>query len=67
MRKVGFVMLFLGIIGVAVFGIQTLSNAENFSYLGIVIGRGVAGYMPLVLSALMLVAGLLTLKFIKGS
>jgi hypothetical protein len=60
-------MLFLGIIGVAVFGIQTLSNAENFSFFGIVIGRGVAGYMPFVLSALMLVAGLLTLKFIKPS
>lgn len=67
MRKAGFVMLFLGIVGVAVFGIQTLSHAKNFSFLGIMIGRDVAGDMPLILSALLLVAGILILKLIKPS
>jgi hypothetical protein len=65
MRKAGFVMLFLGIVGVAVFGIQTLSHAENFSFLGIMIGHDVTGDMPLIISALLLIAGMLMARFGK--
>jgi hypothetical protein len=67
MRKAGYVMLFLGIVGVAVFGIQVLSNPENLAFFGIVIGRGIVGYIPLLLSALMLIVAVVILKLVKPS
>ncbi|HZK09327.1 MAG TPA: hypothetical protein VFC92_14170 [Bacteroidales bacterium] len=65
MRKVGIIMIFLGIIGVAVFGIQTFTNARSFKFFGILLGHHLAGYIPIVLSALLLIAGLLVAKYSK--
>ncbi|WP_159520902.1 hypothetical protein [Sunxiuqinia indica] len=58
MKIVGTVLLILGIIGVVVFGIQAFNDSESFNVLGAEVAVSKANWTPLIVSALVLVAGI---------
>lgn len=58
MRTAGIIILVLGVIGTLVFGIQALSESEAISILGIEIGVSSANWTPVIISVVLLVAGL---------
>ncbi len=58
MRIVGIILLVLGIIGVIVFGIQAMNDSESFSILGADIAVSKADWTPLIISAVVLVIGI---------
>ena len=58
MRTTGIVLLILGIVGALVFGIQAIQETETFSFLGIDIGVSSANWTPVIISAVILVVGI---------
>ncbi|WP_321287123.1 transglycosylase [uncultured Sunxiuqinia sp.] len=58
MKIVGTVLLILGIIGVVVFGIQAFNDSESFNVLGAEVAVSKANWTPLIVSALVLLAGI---------
>jgi len=65
MRKVGIVLLILGIVGTLVFGIQAIQDSETFSFLGIDIGVSSANWTPVIISAVILVVGIVLMNLNK--
>jgi hypothetical protein len=63
MKTAGIVILILGIIGTLVFGVQALQQTETFSFLGIEIGVSSANWTPVIISAIVLVIGIVMLVF----
>jgi hypothetical protein len=59
MRTAGIVLLVLGLIGTVVFGIQALSNSESFNVLGMEVAVSSANWTPVILSAAVLIVGLI--------
>ena len=59
MKTVGIILLVIGILGTIVFGIQALGNSESFSVLGIDIAVSSANWSPVIISALVLVVGII--------
>lgn len=59
MKTVGTVLLILGIIGVVVFGIQAFNDSESFNFLGMDVAVSKANWTPLIVSALVLLAGII--------
>ncbi len=58
MRTAGIVLLVIGIAGTLVFGLQAIQDTETFSILGIDIGVSSANWTPVIVSAVILVAGI---------
>jgi hypothetical protein len=58
MRTAGIVLLIIGIVGTLVFGIQAFQDTETFSFLGIDIGVSSANWTPVIISGVILVAGI---------
>ncbi|MBN1767029.1 MAG: transglycosylase [Prolixibacteraceae bacterium] len=58
MRTTGIVLLIIGFAGVLVFGIQAVQDTETFSFLGIDIGVSGANWTPVIISAIVLVIGI---------
>lgn len=58
MKTVGIVLFILGFIGVLVFGIQAFNDSESFNLFGLDIAVSKANWTPLIISALVLVAGI---------
>lgn len=58
MRTAGMVLLIIGIVGIVVFGIQTIQQTETFSFLGIDIGVSQANWTPVIVSAIIFVSGI---------
>ena len=58
MKTAGLVLLVLGIIGLAIFGIQALNDSESFSILGLDIAVSKANWAPVITSAVVLIIGL---------
>lgn len=52
-------MLVLGLIATVVFGIQALRESESLSILGVDIVVSEADWTPLIISALVLIAGII--------
>lgn len=65
MRKTGIVLIILGIIGILVFGIQTIQQAETMSFLGINIGISQANWAPIIVSAIFFVIGIVLIRLKK--
>jgi hypothetical protein len=61
MKIAGIVLLILGIIGVVVFGIQAMNESESFSILGAKIAVSTANWTPVIISAVVLIVGLILL------
>lgn len=59
MRIAGIILLVLGIIGTAVFGFQAMSNSESASFLGIDIAVSSANWTPVIISVVVLIAGII--------
>ena len=58
MKFASIILLVVGIIGTLVFGIQALGNSDSFSFLGIDIAVSSANWTPVIISALLLVVGI---------
>ena len=65
MRTAGIVLLILGIAGTLVFGIQAIQQTETFSLFGIDIGVSQANWTPVIVSAIVLVAGIVLMSIDK--
>lgn len=62
MRTAGIVLLILGIAGTVVFGVQAIQQTETFSFFGIDIGISDANWTPVIVSAIVLVAGIILMS-----
>ncbi len=67
MRTAGIVFLILGVAGTLVFGIQAIQQTETFSFFGIDIGISQANWTPVIVSAIILVIGVVMLIFSRRS
>jgi hypothetical protein len=65
MRTAGLVLLIIGLVGTIVFGIQAIQDTETFSFLGIDIGVSGANWTPLIISAVILVVGIVLMNVNK--
>ncbi|MGF1586361.1 MAG: hypothetical protein ACFCUM_13640 [Bacteroidales bacterium] len=63
MRIAGIILFVLGLIGTIVFGIQAIQQSESFSFLGIDIAVSSANWAPVIVSVVILLAGI----FLIGS
>ncbi|MFP4060812.1 MAG: hypothetical protein ACLFUC_10060 [Bacteroidales bacterium] len=59
MKIAGIILLVLGIIGTIVFGIHAMSESESFSFLGIDVAVSSANWTPVIVSALVLIVGII--------
>ncbi len=59
MKIVGIVLLVLGIIGLAIFGIQALNDSESFNVLGVDVAVSKANWTPVIVSGIVLVVGII--------
>ena len=59
MRIAGIILLILGIIGVVIFGIQAMNDSESFSLLGAEIAVSTANWTPVIVSAVVLIVGII--------
>ena len=58
MKIISLVLVIAGIIGLIYFGIQALNNSESFSFLGLDIAVSDANWTPVIISAALLVVGI---------
>ena len=65
MKTAGIVLLILVIVGTLIFGIQSFQDTETFSFLGIDIGVSSANWTPVILSAIVMVIGIVLMSFGK--
>ena len=59
MRIAGIVLLVLGIIGTLIFGFQAFNNSESFNFLGLDIAVSQANWTPVIISAIVLISGII--------
>ncbi|MFO8067226.1 MAG: hypothetical protein R6U11_06560 [Bacteroidales bacterium] len=65
MKIAGIVLLILGIVGTLVFGIQAIQETETFNFLGLDIGVSGANWTPVIISAVILVVGIILMALSK--
>ncbi len=58
MKIAGIVLLVIGIAGTIIFGVQAIQQTETFSFLGLDIGVSDANWTPVIISAIILVIGI---------
>lgn len=59
MKSIGTILTIIGALGAIVFGIQAAQDSESFSFLGMDIGVSTANWTPVIISAVILVVGVL--------
>ena len=59
MRIAGIILLVLGLIGTISFGIQAINQSESVSLLGIDIAVSSANWMPVIISVVVLIIGII--------
>ena len=57
MKTVRTILIIIGILGIIVFGVQALNDSESFSLFGLDIAVSKANWAPLIVSALVLLVG----------
>jgi hypothetical protein len=62
MKTAGLVLLILGIVGTIAFGIQAIQQSESVSFLGIEIVASTADWTPVIISAVILVIGIIMMN-----
>ncbi len=65
MKTAGLVLTIIGIIGTAVFGVQAFNDSESFNLLGMDVAVSKANWTPLIVSALVVISGLVLYGFNK--
>ena len=58
MKTVGIILAIIGGLGLIVFGLQAMEDSESFSLLGMDIAVSTANWTPVIVSAVILVIGL---------
>ena len=58
MKIAGIVLLVLGLVGTAFFGIRAFNNSETFEIFGLDIATSHANWTPLIISVIVLVVGI---------
>lgn len=58
MRVAGIVLLVIGLIGTVVFGIQALQDSKSFELLGADVAVSSANWTPVIISAAVLLVGI---------
>ena len=58
MRKIGLVVLIIGLIGVVYFGYEALQASESFNVLGVDVAVSEADWSPVIFSGAVLVIGI---------
>lgn len=59
MRIAGIILLVIGLIGTIVFGIQAINESESFNVLGVEVAVSSANWTPVIISAAVLIVGLI--------
>ncbi len=59
MKKVGLILLIIGIIGLAYFGYEAIQASERFEVLGVDVAISEANWTPVIISGVVALAGLL--------
>lgn len=67
MRIAGIILLFIGLVGTLVFGIQAFQDTETFSFLGIDIGISGANWSPVIISGVIFVIGIFLMSLSRKS
>lgn len=65
MKIAGIILLILGIIGVVVFGIQAMNESESFNVLGAEVAVSTANWTPVIVSAVVLIVGIILMAVRK--
>ena len=58
MKALGVIFTVLGLIATVIFAVQVSQNSETLSFLGIKIGVSSANWTPLIISAIVLIVGI---------
>lgn len=58
MRTAGIILIILGAIGTLLFGFQAIQDSESFTFLGMDIAVSTANWTPVIISVVLLIAGL---------
>jgi hypothetical protein len=66
MKIAGTILLIAGIIGTIVFGIKAINDSESFSFLGMDIAVSTANWTPIIISVIVLIAGLFMMRSKKS-
>ncbi len=62
MKIFGTILVILGVLGVIIFGIQAIGDSESFSFLGMDIAVSTANWTPLIVSAVVVLIGVLVMR-----
>jgi NO-binding membrane sensor protein with MHYT domain len=65
MRIAGIIILILGIAGLVFFGIEAMNESESFSVLGAEVAVSTANWTPVIVSAVVMVVGIILLAVRK--
>ena len=66
MRIAGIILLVIGLIGTLVYGVQAIQDSEHVSFLGIDITVSAANWTPVIISAAILVIGVVIMAAARG-
>jgi hypothetical protein len=59
MKKIGIVLIIIGLIGLVFFGYQALQDSESFSFLGMDVAVSSADWTPVIISGVVAVVGII--------
>lgn len=65
MKKIGLVLLIIGIIGLVYFGIEAYQDSESFSVVGVDVAVSKADWTPVIVSGVITVIGAVLMIFSK--
>lgn len=65
MKNLGTAIAVAGLIGMIYFGYEYMQDSETFSVLGVDVAASTGDYVPILLSGLVFLGGLLMRKYIK--
>lgn len=63
MKKIGLVLLIIGIIGLVYFGIEASQDSESFSVVGVDVAVSKADWTPVIVSGVVTVIGAVLMIF----
>ncbi len=67
MKKVGILLLIIGIIGLAYFGYEAMQESESFEVLGAEVAVSTANWTPVIISGIIALIGLILAVAKKSS
>ncbi len=65
MKNVGTIIAIVGLVGIVYFGYEYYQASESFSVLGVDVTASTGDYVPIFLSGLVFLGGLVLRKYVK--